>query len=277
MQHHYTEEMRYLISTALVISSTMLGAAEPAPTSEAPMVRKPDATVPDTIGILTQHRPTSGDGKPGIFRMQVAGEADLIAIPHADDVITGRADFWFPLLEGTVAIRIGGPVLYHQYSQHTDIGLGDLNLHADWVPQIDGPNGLLVSLDTTWDTANKDRLGINQQTIAPSAAYVIPLPSAFTFAPAIEHRHSWIKGGDDAISFTDVHAYITWLGHPKFWLIADPALNVDHHASRSWFSFDVEGGVQISHLLSVYVRPGFATGDERPYDVHVAGGLSATF
>jgi len=269
--------MRYLISATLVISSTMLAAAEPAPVSDAPAVRKPDATVPDTIAILTQHRPSSGDGKPGIFRMQAAGEADLIAIPHTDDVLTGRADFWYPLLEGTLAIRVGAPVLRYQYSQHTDIGLGDLNLHADWVPKIDGPNGLLVSLDTTWDTANKDRLGINQQTIAPSAAYVIPLPSAFTFTPAIKHRHSWLHGGDDAVSITDVHGYVAWFGHPKFWVIADPALNVDHHASRSWFSLDVEAGVQISRPLAVYVRPGFATGEERPYDFHLAGGVVATF
>ena len=269
--------MRYLISATLVISSTMLAAAEPAPVNDAPAERKPDATVPDTIAILTQHRPSSGDGKPGIFRMQFGGEADLIAIPHADDVLFGRADFWFPLAEGTVAIRVGAPVLRYQYSQNTDIGLGDLNLHGDWVPKIDGPNGLLVSLDTTWDTASKDRLGIQQHTIAPSAAYVIPLPSAFTFAPGIEHRHSWLRRGDESVSITDVHGYVTWLGHPKFWVIADPALNIDHHANRSWFSLDVEAGLQISKPLSLYVRPGFATGDERPYDMHVAGGLSATF
>ena len=259
------------------MSSTLLAAAETASADDAPAVRKPDATVSDTIAILAQHRPTSGDGKPGIFRMQVTGETDLIAIPHADDVFTGRADFWYPLAEGTVAIRIGAPVWRTQFTKHTDVGLGDLNLHVDWVPTITGPNGLLVSLDTTWDTANKDRLVINQDTIAPSAAYVIPLPSAFTFTPAIEHRHSWISGGDESVSITDVHGYVAWLGHPKFWVMVDPALNVDHHASRSWFSLDVEAGMQISRRLSAYVRPGLATGEERPYDVRLAGGLSATF
>ena len=40
---------------------------------------------------------------------------------------------------------------------------------------------------------------------------------------------------------------------------------------------DFEAGMQISRLLSVYARPGFATGEERPYDFHVAGGVVASF
>ncbi len=242
-----------------------------------PNDRKAGSEVADTISLLAQHRPTSGDGKPGIFRMQAAGEADLIAVPHSDDLFVGRGDFWFPVVDGQMAIRIGGSVLRYQFGEKIDIGLGDLNLHWDWAPTMKGPNGLLVSVDTTWDTATRDRLGVNRHTIAPAAAYVIPISEGMTFAPAIEHRLSWGSGDGSRVSLTDIHAYFTWLGNPTWWLVADPAISINHEADRSWMSLDVEAGFQVTRGLSAYARPGFALGDERPYDVHLAAGVVANF
>lgn len=209
--------------------------------------------------------------------MQAAGEADLIAVPHSDDLFVARGDFWFPFVDGQMAIRIGAPVLRYQFGEKIDIGLGDLNLHWDWAPKIAGPNGLLVSVDTTWDTATRDRLGVNRQTIAPAVAYVVPLSSTLTLAPALEHRVSWGSGDGGRISLTDIHAYVTWLGNPTWWFVADPAISINHEADRSWMSLDVEAGFQVTRGLSAYARPGFALGDERPYDVHLAAGVVANF
>lgn len=272
--------MRHLLSvSALVSVAVALSGAEsePSPLRAPPAPRKAGSEVSDTLSILAQHRPTSGDGQPGIFRMQAAGEVDLIAIPHTDDVFTGRADFWLPVVGGDMAIRIGAPLLRYQVSEHTDVGLGDLNLHWDWAPTIAGPNGLLVSVDTTWDTASRDRLGVERHTIAPAVAYAVPIGHDLTIAPGISHRLSWGPGDGQRISFTEIHGSVTWLGSPTFWVMADPVLNVNHESDHSWFSVDVEAGMQVTRVLAVYVRPGLAFGDERAYDAHAAAGVSANF
>ena len=263
--------MRTLLLLAAAIGSF---AAESSPA----LGPKEGAEALDAVSILVQRQPTSGDGKPGIFRMQGGVQGAYTALRDADDVLDGSADVFLPIVDGRMAIRFAVPFFRYEVGEHTDLGFGDLGIRWDWVPAIAGPNALLVEVDTTWDTASRDRLGYGTHTIAPAVAYAIPLGKGLSVMPAVDHRFNW--GGDDDradISLTRFHAYGTWAGDGRFWVQADLAMDVDHESDDSWTSLDVLGGMRVGKAMSAWVRPGFALGDERPYDVRVSGGVDIGF
>ena len=257
-------------SLFLIALSTVVAAAEAVP--------KPAAIAQDTIGLITQHRPTSADGKPGIFRMQGEVSGGLVlARGSVDDTLTGSAAFWLPVVDGNMAIRFGADVLRYDIGDHLDLGLGDLGIRWDWAPTMAGPNALLVEVDTTWDTATRDRLGANTNTIAPGAVYVIETGRNFTFAPGIDHRLDWGSNEGQDISLTRIHGYFGWPGDGRFWALGDPNLNLDSENDRTWVALEAEGGVNLGQKLSAWVRPSIPLGDERPYDLKLTGGLDLVF
>ena len=275
----YALEMRSIDSslfslTLLVLASGVQAFAEETPGTPP----KAGSEALDTIAMIAQHRPTSGDGKPGIFRMQGEISGDIgFARGEAHDDLTGSVGFYLPITDGRMAIRIGTDVFRYEFSEHTDLGFGDLGLRWDWAPEIASPNALLVQVDTTWDTASRDRLGLNTHTIAPGATYVIPIGKQLTFAPGIDHRFDWGTNDGPDISLTRIHGYVGWAGDGKVWGLLDPNLNLDHEAKHDWLAIDVLAGVALRKEAAVWIRPGIALGSERPYDLHIGAGVDVAF
>lgn len=259
-------------------SVLLLALAVSVPAAETPFIQtlKEGAEAHDSIAILVQRQPTSGDGKPGIFRMQGGGQGTYSLREGRDD-LEGSGDFYLPIAEGRMVLRVGAPVLHYVANDDTDVGLGDLGLRWDWVPSIAGPNALLVEVDTTWDTATPDELGLGTHTIAPAVAYAIPLGRNLSIMPAVDHRLDWGQDDGADISLTRFHAYGTWSGDGRFWAQADFAMSIDHEGDNSWTSIDVLGGMRLGKAMNVWARPGFALGDERPYDARLGGGVDFSF
>jgi hypothetical protein len=269
--------MRISVFSVALSASALTAAVAADPTTIPAPPRQAGAEVADTMAILCEHRPTSGAVSTGVFGTQVGAVESLALLPHTNDVLTTAVEGWLPVVDGRMAVRLGFEVARTQFTQDTDIGLGDLQLGWRWAPQIAGPNGLLLALDTTWDTASRDRLGVQRHTVTPGVTYVLGGGSGLTFAPSLDYTRTWGPGDGADQSLTRMHGYVTWLRESTFWLQADPALNFDHENSDSWFALAVTGGIDLSKQLSLYATPAFAVGSDRPYDFVATMGVNVAF
>jgi hypothetical protein len=165
-------------------------------------------------------------------------------------------------------------------------GLGDVELRAVYSLSSKGKWAVSSGLEATFDTAEKDSLGLGYNTLAPIAAVSYSLCKQWRIEPTVKFKAA--LGGDyDKYRQTIVDLYLNWKGpRNKYWVQIDPKIEVDHVKHKTYVSYEVEVGRQLGRGVGVYLRPAFPFGEfsniendslERKFNWSVECGMKYVF
>lgn len=157
-------------------------------------------------------------------------------------------------------------------------GIGDIDMRVLWLAYGSSKMIIVPGLEATFNTASHQSLGFDANVLAPTLFFVFPglLGKGSLFAPGYQYLFD-VDGGDAVnINRSQIDLYFVWLlGKGANWLIVDPQIVIDHATNKFPTLLEVEWGYMIKAVpgASVYVRPGFGIGGDRPYDWNFEGGL----
>jgi hypothetical protein len=160
-------------------------------------------------------------------------------------------------------------------------GLGDVNFRLLAVPvkNLKKKFALAVGLETFLDTASEDALGTGTITLGPQVFGVFFKPFGGLvdlIAPAYQHRISVHEDDDRSDvnqSLIDLFA-LKMSGDKQQWVLVNPTFVFDHENDTEFMLVDVEVGTMLDQFFgtsghSIYLRPGFMVGGDRPADFSV--------
>ncbi len=168
-------------------------------------------------------------------------------------------------------------------------GFGDTDFRFLTVPILDMPNkfALAVGFETFLDTASKDSLGSGATSLGPQVFGVFFKPFGGFFdliAPAYQHKFSVEE--DDGRSdveqgFIDVFA-LKMSKDKLSWMMINPTFVLDYENNQEFILIDFEVGTMLDKLLgtkghSIYIRPGFSVGQDRPTEASIEAGYKYVF
>ena len=158
-------------------------------------------------------------------------------------------------------------------------GAGDMDFRFLAVPYVNNKWGIAGGLEAFIPTATNDLLGTGKYALRPQV--FLGTFGLFgknsIFAPG--YLYVFDVGGDSERASINQHQfdiYFVWLlGQMRHWLIVNPAINLDVENDLNIYVIDVEWGYMIPPLpgASVYLRPGFGLGEDRPFDATFEFGL----
>jgi hypothetical protein len=186
----------------------------------------------------------------------------------------------FAIGKGPAQIRLTLPVVSADRGGGSDFGIGDFNARLNWVPTITPKYGIVVGLETSWNTASEDQLGTGRNYLAPVVIYAMFLPSGLLFAPAYQQIID--IGGDSDRQSISSGVFDFYMVKPVKtgkggWWILDPTLTLDYkHDTHVGGQIELERGFIIGPMgkgvASWYIRPGIGIGAFRAYDWNLEAG-----
>lgn len=139
-------------------------------------------------------------------------------------------------------------------------GLGDVELRAIYSLFSKVKWAVSSGLEATFDTAERDNLGLGYNTLAPIAAVSYEISKQWRFDPTVKFKAA--VGSDyDKYHRTIVDLYVNWKGHRnKYWVQIDPKIVFDHVKNKTYISYEMEAGRQLGKGRGIYLRPAFPFG-----------------
>jgi hypothetical protein len=200
-------------------------------------------------------------------------------------------EFRAPLLDGKLQFRVKARYLDINADLNDDgtddlddSGFGDTDIRFLTVPYLDmaKKRAIAVGLEVFLDTASEDILGSGATSLGPQvfAVFFKPFGGLLDLAsPAYQHKFSIDE--DDGRS--DVHQglidvfFLKMSKDKQRWALVNPTLVLDYEDDTEYLLVDVEVGTMLDKVFgtkghSVYLRPGFQIGTDRPADGSVECG-----
>ena len=163
-------------------------------------------------------------------------------------------------------------------------GIGDVNFRLLRKPWFKGAHALAPALEVFLDTASEDVLGTGNLILAPQVFYAyffganpLPIPGyrgGGLFAPGLQYRFSVHeergRAETEAVAI-DIN-YLAMSENKTRWLFVNPQILLDQENDQEYAFFDIEFGWMMAKWFpelkghSVYVRPSFTIGGDRPSD-----------
>lgn len=253
--------------------------------------RKASSTV--SIGVVVVV--LLGGGMDGLRAQATAATAPTVALPSVDDktgtnplnlqtavivfndfhsrpdrLFVNRSQYRYvtPLAGRRMSVRFDVPVIVSNVTGRTEAALGDLGTRWSWIPWFTRARGLLVGVDTTWNTSTNEALGYARATVIPFAQFVVRASRAAIVGMSYEQRLG--VGGDTEgpdIAIGTLAVYLAWLRSTN-WLVAEPQLIIDYEDNDTSGRLDVEWGRLLFGGVGTYIRPGVGMGSTRakPFD-----------
>jgi len=187
------------------------------------------------------------------------------------------AEFKTPFLDGKWQWRIRSRYNAVNDDGIDDIdesGVGDTDMRFLTVPYVDMPNkqAFAVGLELFLDTASEDALGSGTTSLGPQVFYVKFLPTGL-FAPGLQYKFSVDEdsGRSDTDQFLIDLNYLRMSKDKLSWFFTDPQIVIDNENNVEFSIVDLEFGSMMSRWTdlkghSVYIRPSFGVGKDRPVD-----------
>jgi len=194
-------------------------------------------------------------------------------------------EFRAPLLDGKLQFRVKGR--YVDFSADLnddgnddldDSGFGDTDIRFLIVPYMNMEKKFAIAtgLEAFLDTAEEDSLGSGATSLGPQvfAVFFKPFGGLFDLiSPAYQHKFSIEE--DDGRS--DIHQglidiyFLKMSSDKQRWVLLNPTGVLDYENNTEFLNIDVEVGTMIDKYFgtkghSVYLRPGFQIGADRPVD-----------
>ena len=194
-------------------------------------------------------------------------------------------EFRAPLLDGKLQFRV--KARYFDISADLnddgtddldDSGFGDTDIRFLTVPYLNMAKKLAIAggLEVFLDTASEDVLGSGATSLGPQvfAVFFKPFGGLFDLiSPAYQHKFSIEE--DDGRS--DIHQglidiyFLKMSSDKQRWVLINPTGVLDYENNTEFLNIDVEVGTMIDKYFgtkghSVYLRPGFQIGADRPVD-----------
>ena len=197
--------------------------------------------------------------------------------------LEGRA----PLLDGKVQLRVRARYASIEADFNDDgvdeadeSGLGDVDFRLLTVPVLDMANrrAFAVGLEVFLNTADEDVLGSGTTSLGPQAFFVKFLKNGL-FAPGVQYKFSIDE--DSGRRETDQILidlnYLRMAQDKQSWFFTDPQIVIDNETDDLFVIVDLEFGAMMSKWTdlqghSVYIRPSFGVGGDRPVDGSVEVG-----
>jgi hypothetical protein len=196
--------------------------------------------------------------------------------------LEGRA----PLLDGKVQLRVRARYSYLDLDSGSESGAGDTDFRLLTVPYLNKQKALAaaVGMEVFLDTASEDVLGSGNTSLGPQIFFVKFFPNGL-FAPAVQYKFSVDE--DSGRSETDQVLidlnYLRMAADKQSWFFADPQIIIDNENNEEFMIVDLEFGAMMSKWTgglagqSVYLRPSFGIGNDRPVDGSVEVGYKFIF
>jgi hypothetical protein len=157
-----------------------------------------------------------------------------------------------------------------------DNGLGNVNFRLLTVPIMNKEKkfALATGLEVWFDTANDPKIGGSSTILGPQvfAVFFKPPGGGALVAPAYQHVFS--VGGKD-VNRTQLDVFYLYTCKDKFfnWALLNPQGIIDYENDNdSSYNIDVEVGKMLTKAQSIYLRPGFGIGEDRPFDWNMEAG-----
>ncbi|MFT5410024.1 MAG: hypothetical protein ACI8XO_001705 [Verrucomicrobiales bacterium] len=162
-----------------------------------------------------------------------------------------------------------------------EFGFGDMDFRFLTVPYLnmDKKMAIATGIEFSLPTASDDLLGSNAITAGPQVFGVFFKPFGGFFdliAPAYQHKFS-IYEDDDAPQvhqgLFDLFLLKTSADKSK-WALINPQAVLDYENDKQFALLEAEIGTMIgTGGKSVYLRPSYGIGDDRPYDFSLEAGF----
>jgi hypothetical protein len=192
-------------------------------------------------------------------------------------------EFRAPILDGKWQFRVRSRMTNFKADLNNDgsadlddSGFGDTDIRFLTVPYLDMSKkmAIAVGFETFLDTAADDSLGSGTTSLGPQvfAVFFKPFDGMFDLiAPAYQHKFSVEKDDDRddvELGFIDVFALKMSKDKQK-WMLINPTVVLDYKKNQEYLLIDFEVGTMLDKYLgtkghSMYLRPGFSIGQDRP-------------
>jgi len=159
-------------------------------------------------------------------------------------------------------------------------GFGDIDMRFITVPYIDmaKKQAIATGLEIFLDTASEDSLGSGAWSLGPQVFYVKFLKRGL-FAPGLQYKFSVDEddGRSDVEQILIDLNYLLMAKDKQSWFFTDPQIVFDLENDIEFAIVDLEFGFMMSKWTdlkgqSIYVRPSFGVGTDRPTDGSVEVG-----
>ena len=153
-------------------------------------------------------------------------------------------------------------------------GIGDSDMRVLTVPYLNMVNktAFATGLEVFLDTASKDTLGAGSTALGPQVFFVQFLESGL-FAPGVQYKFSVDEdsGRDEVDQVLIDLNYLRMAKDKLSWFFTDPQIVVDNENDTEFVILDLEFGWMMNNWTdlkghSVYIRPSFGLGADRPVD-----------
>jgi hypothetical protein len=194
-------------------------------------------------------------------------------------------EFRAPLLDGKLQFRVKARYLDISADLNDDVtddlddsGFGDTDIRFLIVPYMNMEKKFAIAtgLEAFLDTAEEDSLGSGATSLGPQvfAVFFKPFGGLFDLiSPAYQHKFSIEE--DDGRS--DIHQglidiyFLKMSSDKQRWVLLNPTGVLDYENNTEFLNIDVEAGTMLDKYFgtkghSVYLRPGFQIGADRPVD-----------
>jgi hypothetical protein len=166
-------------------------------------------------------------------------------------------------------------------------GFGDMDVRFITVPYFKGTNAIAYGLEAFLDTASEDVLGSGTTSLGPQVFYAKffrggfgPYKGGGLFAPGLQYQFSVHEAaGRNNVDQINIDLNFLMMGTSKlFWFFTDPQIVINNETDETFAIVDLEFGWMMAMWFkdlkghSVYVRPSFGVGDDRPTDGSVEVG-----
>ena len=192
-----------------------------------------------------------------------------------------------PMIDGKLQLRARARYSYIDLGKgREESGFGDIDFRLLTVPYMDmaKKRAAAVGLEVFLDTAEEDILGSGTTSLGPQVFFVKFLPTGL-FAPGLQYKFSVDEdtGRDDTDQFLIDLNYLRMAKDKQSWFFTDPQIVIDLENEVEFAIVDLEFGAMMSKWTdslpghSVYLRPSFGIGSDRPVDGSVEVGYKMIY
>ncbi len=263
-----------LAIAAVMMLSTSAIAEEQKPMAAAPTVVAEPTPAADAVD-------KSGTD-PTKFLRTVTVKNEFNVLPGNDDFFNTTSLVYIqPFADGTMNLRAKVPFVATDVAGEGESGLGDLSLRYNWLAKVTPEYGLLVGVDSTFDTASERYFGRDRYTISPLVTYAMFLNNNAIFAPTYQHNFSIFGNGNGPdVNESVIDLYFVYTADDKkSWITVDPAITINWDGDPKLNAvLEVQFGRTLGKVgdaaLNAYVAPSVGIGDDRPINWGIEIGFS---